>query len=1192
MQHCLRMVAVLLTLLASLVSGVLAQPNEIVIDPKPLPSDPDWPDSASPRAPQIARVVIVPEEDGWLPSHPLTPSFVLFVYGYHLSDASNPVRIEATGAGNIRYTTLAEGDWGTEAIVDINVAKRAAEMHPRLMWRELERIRRAWAKGWETAKPPAGPHPPDRLPYGVLIRADVTAPNSPASQRFSLRGAAQTWTRPELPRRPEEFCPSLLLKSVHEDFVYRRWVGWDDIWGGVRPGTPPSMISDSLLHSRETPATRLERQLYDMPQAIGETTPSRSVADACLKVSGLTDAQNRDVMLAMVGEYYWSKRRLRDGILVTMQNLVPLNKLKIMQCPRRDVPAFGASSLSRRPNNTPDTPIDHVACGEYHRARGVSAICQRLKQECRGDENFGDMIEQADAVYRQWTAIDIARQRRESIVRNSLTFPSDRAKALREIDQLREAQKALESINPWVAQGAFRQALAEPYTNCANNKTPVCDLTRPILACEAIRKQAYALEQRLLGHLDKFRTALDCIEGGPCQLNTDELRKIVHSAPPVLASPEPAAGEEYHRTTYANAQFDWANSRRVQRGYADNIDGALHDFYVGVALTGLTMGMGEVALALRGISAGATTTTAARASLTGARLLEAGAVLVDLGASAKEIRNAVAECTDAFADTTPLERVPFDTIRGPTCTGADYAGPRIVKDSQSCITRAVLMEIATGILPMVPGAVRDAMDFTTLRRASKALDNRPLTPAQANALTTLFSRRLTKMGPDEVADAVHQLRIAGFKDHEILDVLSALAPDLKKVGTRLVSGLRGTPGVNTTVMIDGVEHLAVISTIMGRTRLVLCSSCGGFEQLIGDLLKDARLSPQGRKKLTELRGQIRDLELRDLTPEQLNGQMGMILRGLDEIPADKALIRDALQARKAAAIDPMVPAHNRPGGGRDFIAGFRNNPAPGIPDNLQPIEALIENGRLTRETYAKAATILDESLYLARLSGDNPASRLVRSSDLNRLENMANDLGAALGLDRQLNKDVIDALVARYRSAKAAGNQTMSGELITSMAHADVDIPRTTPELRLMVNNREFPDPLGTPRVPKLGERIEADHIFPVASIKRRIPEYAQLDWAKRAEVLHNKENIAGLPRELNRLKGDHDVNGFEAAFKKEYGPDARLSKNYKDWLETKQVCMEALLRAQVRCLLPLQPPADYKICNPPKDYKPHSACR
>lgn len=1184
-----------LALLAAATHG-RADNHEVLIYSKPLPADPGW--AAEAARPRISGAVLVPEEPDWLPSHPLMPSFVLFVWGYDLSDGASPVRLEAPADAGVRYGTLGEGSWGEQMSVDIDALKRASELRPKTLRTEMERLARAWSRGWHAAKVPPGPYPPGKAPYAVLVRADIIAPGAPASQRFMLRQVGQEWRRPALPRRPEAHCPRLLLQSVHEDFGYGRWVAWDDIWGGVRLGRPPSMSNDLLLHAGETPATRLERQFYDMPQAIGEPTPSRSVADACLAVAS-DRTKNEEVMLAMVAEYYWSKRRLRDGILVTMQNLVPINKLKVMQCPGPGQPGFGVSALSRLPPNTPDTPIQDVACGEYHRARGVPEICQRLKQECRADEDFTDMIEQTDHVFRQWMAMEIEIRKRPA----HLPPPSPGVSAeyilrmqqqVAERDKLVAAQKMLESVNPWVSQPDFRRAANDRFEECARRPTAECDLAQPVFACQAIKAQAAELEKRLLGHLDKFRRALNCIEGGPCDMNTDELRKTVHSAPPVLAFPEPATeGQRHHRIAFANAQFDWANGRRISRGYADNIDSALNDFYVGVALTGLTLGMGEVALALRGISAGVSTSaSAARASLTGARLLEAGAVLVDLGSSAHELRNAVAECTAAFTDTTPLERVPFDTLRGPSCTSADYAGPRIMRESQSCITRAVLMEVATGLLPIMPDAVRRATDFTTLRRASRTL-GRPLTPRETNALITLFSRPVRDLPADEVADIVHQLRIAGFKDADILDVLTALAPGLKKVGTKLVSGLRGTPGVHTTVFIDGVEHTAVISTIMGRTRLVLCSSCGSFQEVVDKLIADGGGSLKTREQLVQLRDQIRGLELRTHSDENFATEMAQLSRQIDELAAGNPFIKNAMRAREAAA-DPMRPVHQRPGGGRAYMQRTHGRP-PGIADpSLDRIERLIESGRLSTDSYAEAATILDEMLYLERLRRESP--NLVRDGDLKRVENMAKDLGATLNrfMGDRASKEIVDALLERYQLAKRAGSQTMAGSPLAAMTHADVDLPRTTAKLRDMVNARQYPHPQGSGsafmRSPKLGEILQADHALPVARI-RSMPGYLELDWTRRAQVLHNENNIIGLPEELNRIKGELDADDFDRALRGPDGKQPGLSDEYMDWLITKQRCMERLLRAQIDCLRPLSPTADFSRCNPPPDFKPAPGC-
>ncbi len=1157
------------------------------------------------RGPIVHGAVLVPEEEGFPPPHPLEPSYLLFVYGFNLGDGRKATWIEAANANTsafLNYYTLAEGP-SAEMRLEPELERRLKDPQRYTSFakeREEGRIRRAWERGWRLARLPMGPHA--RPPEGLLVRVEPVGRAAGGEHELIVRKVAHhKWTLPALPEKPQAYCPALLWRSVHEDFTYRRWIGWDRIADQVRLGPVESMHAELVHSSSETDASRLEVQLHTMPQLLGEERPARAVAFACRDDwPGMDRKKNNELRLAMVGEYYWSRRRLRDGILVTLQSLVALNKLKMMHC--TVPPGLGFSSVERRPSNTPDSVIARVQCPDFALAPGVPAICQRLKQECRAEESYAEMIEQTDAVYSQWQAVDRLLRAKNAQIAGyrvpSVYVPPDAAarmaesfkKLTDERDQLEQAKKVLEGVNSWISQPAFQDAANGAYSSCAANPDAAgCRGLAP-LACRAIQAQAGELEERLRGHLVEFRRALVCVEGAQgCDMDTDELRKTVAKAPPLAPLPEPPPGEGaarhlHERGVYANSQLEWANNRRKQRVIMDEIDGTLHDFYVTAALTAVTFGVGEAALAARAAS---TAVNATRTSLTVARALEVTSFALNLGTSANQLSNAVAECTAAFSDTTPLARVPFDTIRGPSCTAAEYTGPSIVRDYQSCVTKAVLLEVATGLLPMVPDALRRVADATVLSRARNLL-NRVITPQEAELLATIFSRRFTRMAPEELAEVVSRLRAAGFKDDEIRKLIAGLVPDLKVLGNALVRGLPGTPGVSSPVRIAGEAHTAALSFLGGRTRLFICSGCGEpYAEFIESLLRSGLGTQQTKNRLTDLLSEIRRIEGAQLGEAAFAAEMRKITGEIDQLSRNNLFIRDAIAARKT--IDPMAP-YLRPGGGRAVMNGLREGVPPATyPMHLERLEKLIETGKLSPEAFSRASSALDEMLYLENLRRLDPSK--VHPGDARRLETLANRVGAELraAAGEGLSDDAVKALVERYQYARGRG-ETMAGAAMADLRHADVDIPRTTPELRQKVNSEPYYDPQrGKPLVanPPPAGGLEADHILPVSQIKD-LEGYDKLDWFKRAEVLHNPENFSGLPGDLNKLKGDRTAEEFRKVMESRGG----MSADYFQWLSNKQACMQALLAAQIACLRPLAADADYRRCRNPPGFTPAEHCR
>jgi hypothetical protein len=842
------------------------------------------PAAASPARPEILDVVVVPDDAGWLPFHPLEPSILLLVYGRNLSDGKGPVALQ-TGAstslaGVPHYFTLAEGVQGRDADIEPGLARRLPIARDNLVEFDVQRIQRAWRRGWERARVPAGPPAPGHELQGVLVRVALSGVPTPGTREFSIRDVRHSWMLPALPPRPQAHCPRLLQRSILEDFTYERepWLPWlrvwDDVWGRQPLALVQSMRVDPLLSSAETPASRLERQFYDIPQLLGQDgAPPRSLAFACPSFDGVPEAKQQELNLALVGEYYWSRRRLRDGILVTLQHLIALDKLKTINCTASDAPGFARSTAA--------PVLGSVSCASLGAGAGIPRICERLKQECRGVEDFSAMVKNTEAAYLQWHLVE-----RERIARDprgsgggAVTYGSpgsteamhalgeSAARSVEAAARLERARDLIASVDPWISQPAFRGAASLEFASCAApNADPARCRGLRTVSCRAIKAQAEALHARLLGHLDKFRQALNCLEGqGGCAMQTEELRKSVAMAPPLPPLPEggadtPAAEYAHARLVYANASLRWAADRRAQRRYADAIDAELEEFYVTAALTVATMGIGELALLARGTAAAASSANAARSALTLARVMEAGAAGLDVGVSLQQLQRAVQQCSAVFGDTSPLTRTTFDTIRGPSCTAGSYAGPKVLRDHQQCVANAVLFELVGGLASTVPLGLKRWAELDVLARA-RARVTRPLDERMQNALTEFLSLRPRK-GRD-IPQIAGRLREAGFRPDEIERLLGEFVPDFRKLGVRrlgdaFVSGLEGEATLHRTVRMGGTEHRLAVDVVDGVAYVKRCSDCSRtLLNLVEDLLESKLVSPRSEAQLRDLLPRLR-----------------------------------------------------------------------------------------------------------------------------------------------------------------------------------------------------------------------------------------------------------------------------------------------------------------------------------------------
>lgn len=244
--------------------------------------------------------------------------------------------------------------------------------------------------------------------------------------------------------------------------------------------------------------------------------------------------------------------------------------------------------------------------------------------------------------------------------------------------------------------------------------------------------------------------------------------------------------------------------------------------------------------------------------------------------------------------------------------------------------------------------------------------------------------------------------------------------------------------------------------------------------------------------------------------------------------------------------------------------GFRGGTTPpGLPAVEKAIAGEMAAGKLDPDTYNEVVHRLDQIRYELTHNKRDPTSRRVRT-----LVDQARAEIRGLGLAKQTE----DLMIARLLSGAGTPNGGLRPTLFRggspdSFKPRELDVPRTTDEVRARYSDKAYVDPRGNGRTtkPPAGD-MEVDHIYPVTLIKE-IPGFWKLSPEGRRAVLDFDGNLQPLPASLNAQKGGKLADEWRAT--------GQISEGYYRYLKRREDAMEARLRDLVNCLLRGGTPAD-----------------
>ena len=230
--------------------------------------------------------------------------------------------------------------------------------------------------------------------------------------------------------------------------------------------------------------------------------------------------------------------------------------------------------------------------------------------------------------------------------------------------------------------------------------------------------------------------------------------------------------------------------------------------------------------------------------------------------------------------------------------------------------------------------------------------------------------------------------------------------------------------------------------------------------------------------------------------------------------------------------------------------------SPGLRETEERMARAISDGLVSERDIGELAAEYDKFFYATHVQGLPLSSQRVRAIG-DRIARIKNSWPPAA-------RDMFDARVP----GALVNKETLLGGKIDDYIDPELGFSRTTPAHRAKVRSEQYRNPFAKgpeDRFLPPPSDVQADHILPVATI-RNWPEFKALkDWEKQMEVIHNAENIIGLPSALNRSKSNLNVDEWNAYLQRTEGRS--LSPEYVRWLRDEQDRLEELLRKQILCL-------------------------
>jgi hypothetical protein len=943
----------------------------------------------------------------------------------------------------------------------------------------------------------------------------------------------------ELAAKPED-CPSFVAGYVLEDF--RAPIG--------RQCEGPR-IPDSAWGFRGDQHDRLERYLRRSSTLLGHRPDASAVGAACLArlgreggLASIPEAERAARMAAVTADYYWSKKRLMDGVQASFESLAALDKLGSMDCAATG-PALGRSSGGRL--------LEGVRCSEYGSSPGVAQLCDRYQTRCAGTTEYRGLLETTELALAQAEAL------RAELRRRSFTAEQRRA--------VEDMARASEATSPWLAGARFKQRYAAELAACKANPhagAALCESLRPTFICQGIRAEAAENRNLVKGQLERFNQALRCLEGVGTECDVRRVRETVAKAPAFIGAPEPDLSDDSGPlegdrkldaidTLYANSQFSQAECRQKLRQISDNINDELKGFAVDSALTIATFGLGAAAGAARLSASAASVVRTANATTKvsqmgqraaafarhGPRMLELAALGLDVADLSRGVAEAVGRCSDVFSRAGAVSR---PAAAAPVCPqGGDYQGSRIVEDYRECVLKAIAWQAAFGALPVVPAAVSKLLDKRALARAAGVLSaGQPLSRSKADAVLAVF-RRFGRMSDEELEAGIEALKKAGFTDDEVRKLFTRFEPDVRDLGGRLVHGLEGDVLAHAPIG----QHTLSVARVGDALLVKVCSTCAQLDRFYAaQLARNRDLA----RRLAFLRREIDGLGPRAKVPRRM----------MDELTA---LTRDLQLQRRA----DFLNSHGIAGG----------NP----PVFLNGVLKRYDSGHLSERQINKVAAAADEVVWeLQRYIQRHPDRAARPGFDPMSVPGIRERVAAARQAIDSLHAadDAAELLRTKQALHERMAESLRTKELFfggssTGLLDDDLPFPRTTPELRAQARAEgSYRNPDGGKTTFGVRDPIEADHIYPVALLVKD-PVFRTLPEKLQREVIYNQRNIQPLSPALNQSKGGRLADDWHRALKD--GGKQGLDPGYLNWLRQRQAELKDLLEAQIRCLATGKPP-------------------
>ena len=667
-------------------------------------------------------------------------------------------------------------------------------------------------------------------------------------------------------------------------------------------GVRESDVLDALI----APAAPVEpRNPHALPGA--SARPARDLRPEIQRRVDKATPEREEILKILAVEYYWSKKRLTDGVLASFETIAAMESLEQMSCKQEDL----GTALNER-------FLRSLQCQNYGNVIGGQATCLDVKQRCPDRVNHGRLLEQtkfADLLLPPMRAeLGAARSRlklAQTDPRGVFYTPQEREEAerIRSVEPARIAQlesgiQVIESSFPWVTGEKYLEAYADENRTC---KTRAGGPAWCVPACKGIKAEAAAIRATAEQQLATFVQALECLdsEDGSCTMDIQTFRAAVNTAP-ALAGLKPVSPDsqlDRAHARYVGNELSLAHCRSEVRGSQNTIDEIKREFLIASTLTVATAGLSSWATGIRTASLAAQTVQEAALQGRLARVLRISGVVIEFADTARSIANSIAECNRSFALGEQME--PAAEGR-PRCPSADVTpGAPSGFNYSDCVLQAVVMDAAIHALSSAPALYARFADESLIRRASEALGVQRLNNSQRSALLTVFGSGWRTLSPDELAKAVSALRAAEFDNRQITELFSRFSPnDLRLVGSELVGGLRGRPIADAHLAFAGESHHLVLRRAPDGSSLVtLCSyGCESIVGLIDDVLEYAENLPeQARRRLSDLRNRIEGIQTSSgLEPDAAKQQLGECAAELGQV-VDKDPTGAVLAALRIAA---------------------------------------------------------------------------------------------------------------------------------------------------------------------------------------------------------------------------------------------------------------------------------------------------